>query len=185
MENPATSSPGLDFLLATVKHFGDLNYLDYWKQLRDNGLVVVNGWETAYYTNFSGQSGNGSQSMVVSYATDPAYEVMNSTTPLSDASVAAIIGPDTCFRQIEFVGILKGTKQQALAEKFVDFMLGEKFQADMPGQMAVYPVLSNVTLPDAFIKFAQVPPQPAVLPYDEIAKNRDTWIEAWSSTVLK
>ncbi len=184
-ENPATSSPGLDFLLATVKHFGDPNYLDYWKKLRDNGLVVVDGWETAYYTNFSGQSGNGGQSLVVSYATDPAYEVMNSTTPLSDAPVAAVVGPDTCFHQIEFVGILKGSKELSLAKRFVDFMLSAQFQADMPGQMAVYPVLSNVPLPEAFIKFAQVPPQPAMLPYDEIAKNRDAWIQAWSGVVLK
>ncbi len=184
-ENPSTSSTGLDFLLATVKHFGDPNYLDYWKKLRANGLAVVDGWETAYYTNFSGQSGNGSQSLVVSYATDPAYEVMNSTTPLSDSPVAAVIGPDTCFHQIEFVGILRGTKQAGLAEKFVDFMLSAQFQADMPGQMAVYPVVSNIPLPDAFTKFAQIPPQPASLPYDEIARNRDTWIQAWSDVVLK
>ena len=184
-ENPATSSTGLDFLLATVKHFGDPGYLDYWKKLRGNGLVVVDGWETAYYTNFSGQSGNGSQSLVVSYGTDPAYEVMNSTTPLSEPPVAAVIGPDTCFRQIEFVGILKGTKQLGLAKKFVDFMLGAQFQADVPGQMAVYPVRSGITLPDAFLKFAQIPSQPAVLPYDVIAKNRDGWIEAWSNAVLK
>jgi thiamine transport system substrate-binding protein len=184
-ENPATSSTGLDFLLATVKHFGDPNYLDYWKKLRANGLVVVDGWETAYYTNFSGQSGNGSQSLVVSYATDPAYEVMNSTTPLSDSPVAAVIGPDTCFHQIEFVGILKGTKQAGLAEKFVDFMLSAQFQADMPGQMAVYPVVSNTPLPDEFTKFALIPPQPATLPYDEIASNRDAWIQAWSDAVLK
>jgi thiamine transport system substrate-binding protein len=184
-ENPATSSTGLDFLLATVKHFGDPSYLDYWKKLRDNGLVVVDGWETAYYTNFSGQSGNGTQSLVVSYGTDPAYEVMNSISPLSDSPVAAVIGPDTCFRQIEFVGILKGTKQPGLAEKFVDFMLSGQFQADMPGQMAVYPVLSGVALPDAFTKFAQIPSQPAILAFDEIAKNRDAWIQAWSDAVLK
>ena len=184
-ENPATSSTGLDFLLATVKHFGDPGYLDYWKKLRSNDLVVVDGWETAYYTNFSGQSGKGSQSLVVSYGSDPAYEIMNSTTPLSEPPVAAVIGPDTCFRQIEFVGILKGTKQQSLAEKFVDFMLSEQFQADVPGQMAVYPVRSGVTLPEAFSKFAQIPTQPAVLPYDLIAKNRDGWIEAWSNAVLK
>ena len=110
MENPATSSPGLDFLFATIKHFGDSNYLDYWKQLRANGLVVVDGWETAYYTNFSGSSGQGAQALVVSYATDPAYEVMSASTPIADAPVAAVVGPDTCFHQIEFVGILKGTQ---------------------------------------------------------------------------
>ena len=184
-ENPATSSPGLAFLLATIKHFGDSDYTGYWKDLRQNGLVVVDGWETAYYTNFSGSTGKGQQPMVVSYGTDPAAEVMFATTPISDSPVASILGPDTCFRQIEFVGILKGTVHRALAEKFVDFMLGQKFQADMPGQMFVYPVLPNVTLPDAFVKYAQKASQPAVLAPDVIAANRDAWIQAWSDAVLK
>jgi len=184
MENPATSSPGLDFLLATIKHFGDPNYLGYWKQLRVNGLVVVDGWETAYYTNFSGSSGQGAQALVVSYATDPAYEVMSASTPIAEASVAAVVGPDTCFHQIEFVGILKGTQHLALAQKFVDFMLGAQFQADVPGQMAVYPVASNVSLPDAFTKFAPIPSQPAALSADDIAKNHDAWIQAWTNAVL-
>ena len=184
-ENPATSSPGLAFLLATIKHFGDSDYIGYWKDLRQNGLVVVDGWETAYYTNFSGSTGKGQQPMVVSYGTDPAAEVMFATTPISDSPVASILGPDTCFRQIEFVGILKGTVHRALAEKFVDFMLGQKFQADIPGQMFVYPVLPNVTLPDAFVKYAQKASQPAVLAPDVIAANRDAWIQAWSDAVLK
>jgi len=184
-ENPATSSPGLAFLLATIKHFGDSDYTGYWKDLRQNGLVVVDGWETAYYTNFSGSTGKGQQPMVVSYGTDPAAEVMFATTPISDSPVASILGPDTCFRQIEFVGILKGTVHRALAEKFVDFMLGQKFQADIPGQMFVYPVLPNVTLPDAFVKYAQKASQPAVLAPDVIAANRDAWIQAWSDAVLK
>jgi thiamine transport system substrate-binding protein len=184
MENPATSSPGLDFLFATIKHFGESNYLDYWKQLRANGLVVVDGWETAYYTNFTGASGQGAQSLVVSYATDPAYEVMSASTPIPDAPVAAMIGPDACFHQIEFVGILKGTKRLALAQKFVDFMLSASFQADVPGQMAVYPVALNIPLPDAFTKFAPIPSQPAILSADDISKNRDAWIQAWTNAVL-
>ncbi len=184
-ENPATSSPGLSFLLATVKHFGESKYLDYWKSLRANGVQVVDGWETAYYTNFSGSSGKGPQPLVVSYATDPAAEVMSVQTPPPDSPVGAILGADTCFRQIEFVGILKGTKQVSLAQKFVDFMLSPQFQADMPGQMFVYPVVSNVPLPDAFTKYAPRPTQPATLPPDEIAKNRDAWIQAWTEAVLK
>ena len=184
MENPATSSPGLDFLFATIKHFGDPDYLGYWKQLRANGLVVVDGWETAYYTNFSGSSGQGAQALVVSYATDPAYDVMSASTPIPDAPVAAVVGPDTCFHQIEFVGILKGTKQLALAQKFVDFMLSASFQADVPGQMAVYPVALNISLPDAFTKYAPIPSQPAILSADDISKNRDAWIQAWTNAVL-
>lgn len=184
MENPATSSTGLVFLLATVKYFGDPNYLGFWKDLRQNGLQVVDGWETAYYTNFSGSSGKGAQALVVSYATDPAAEVMNAQTPPPDSPVGVVLGPDTCFRQIEFVGILSGTQQLPLAEKFVDFMLSEQFQADMPGQMFVYPVLPTTALPDAFVRYAQIPAQPATLSPAEIAQGRDGWIQAWTDAVL-
>ncbi len=141
VENPATSSPGLAFLLATVAHFGDPGYLDFWAAMRDNGLVVVNDWETAYYANFSASSGQGPQPMVVSYGSSPPAEVIFAETPLDDSPTASIVGPDTCFRQIEFVGILKGTQHRALAEKFVDFMLnsaipGRYADADvrLPGQ---------------------------------------------------
>ena len=184
VENPATSSPGLVFLLATVKHFGADNYLGYWKSLRDNGVAVVDGWETAYYTNFSGSSGHGPQPLVVSYASSPAAEVVYATTPLTDSPIGSILGPDTCFRQIEFVGILKGTGHPALAQKFVDFMLGQQFQEDMPLQMYVYPVNPAAILPEAFVKYAQVPEQPARLDPAIIAANRDKWIADWTDTVL-
>jgi thiamine transport system substrate-binding protein len=133
VENPATSSPGLAFLLLTVKHFGEAGYLDYWKQLRENEVQVVDGWETAYYTNFSASSGHGPQQMVVSYASSPAAEVVFSETPLTEPPTASIVAPDTCFRQIEFVGILKGSRHADLGRRFVDFMLGPQFQADFPG----------------------------------------------------
>jgi thiamine transport system substrate-binding protein len=185
VENPATSSPGLAFLLATVAHFGDPDYLDFWAALRDNGLVVVNDWETAYYTNFSASSGKGPQPMVVSYGSSPPAEVIFAETPLDDAPTASIVGPDTCFRQIEFVGILKGTQQRALAEKFVDFMLSMDFQEDMPLQMFVFPVNPDAALPDEFVQYAQIPEQPAELDPSEIAANREQWIQAWTETVLR
>ena len=184
VENPATSSPGLAFLLATVAHFGDPGYLDFWAALHDNGLVVVNDWETAYYTNFSASSGQGPQPMVVSYGSSPPAEVIFAQTPLKEAPTASIVGPDTCFRQIEFVGILKGTKQRALAEKFVDFMLSKQFQEDMPLQMFVFPVNQNAALPEEFVKYAQIPDQPAELDPDRIAANREKWIAAWTETVI-
>ena len=184
VENPATSSPGLAFLLATIKHFGTDGYLEYWKSLRANGVAVVDGWETAYYTNFSGSSGHGPQPMVVSYASSPAAEVVFATTPLTDTPIGSILGPGTCFRQIEFIGILKGTKHLALAEKFVDFMLGQPFQEDMPLQMYVYPVNPAAKLPDVFVKYALRPDQPAILAPTVIATNRDQWVQGWMQTVL-
>jgi thiamine transport system substrate-binding protein len=184
-ENPATSSTGLAFMLATVAHFGEDEYLDFWRDLKDNGIVIVDGWETAYYTNFSASSGRGPQPMVVSYGTSPAAEVIFAESPLDDAPTASILGPDTCFRQIEFVGILKGTQNRDLAEKFVDFMLSKEFQEDIPMQMFVYPVNTNAELPDEFLQYAQAPEQTAALSPDEIASNRDRWIQEWTDAVMK
>lgn len=184
-ENPAVSSPGLAFLLATIAKYGPDGYLNYWQQLKQNGLVVVNDWETAYYTNFSGSSGKGSQPLVVSYSSSPPAEVIYAAEPLADAPTASITGDNTCFRQIEFVGILKGTPQPALAEQFVDFMLSKTFQEDMPLQMFVYPVNQNAVLPEAFQKYTQTPAQPAALDPAEISANRQAWLEAWTNAILR
>jgi thiamine transport system substrate-binding protein len=184
-ENPATSSTGLAFLLATVAHFGEDGYLDFWQSLKDNDVAIVDGWETAYYTNFSVSSGKGPQPMVVSYGTSPAAEVIFADPPIDDAPTASIDSPGTCFRQVEFVGILKGTQNRALAEKFVDFMLSQQFQEDMPLQMFVYPVDPSAALPEEFTKYAQSPDQPATLDPGLIAANRDKWIQEWTDVVMK
>jgi thiamine transport system substrate-binding protein len=183
--NPATSSPGLAFLLATIAHFGQDKYLEFWRAMRENQVVVVSDWETGYYTHFSGSSGKGPQPMVVSYASSPAAEVFFAKEPPKEAPTALIVGPDTCFRQVEFVGILKGTKNRAMAEKFIDFMLSPTFQEDMPLQMFVYPVHPKAKIPDVFKLNSQSPEKPATLAPDLISKNRDSWIQSWDKTVLK
>lgn len=182
VENPATSSPGLAFILATRAYFGD-GFLDYWQSLKDNGVVVVDSWETAYYTNFSASSGQGSQPMVVSYASSPAAEVFFASEPLTESPTASIVAPGMCFRQIEFVGILKNGQNRDLAEKFVDFMLSKQFQEDMPLNMFVYPLNQSVQLPEVFTQHAQVASQPASITYAEIAANRDSWIKAWNEVM--
>jgi len=185
VENPATSSPGLGFLLATVKHFGEKGYLDYWQSLRANDVVIVDGWETAYYTNFSASSGHGPQPLAVSYSSSPAAEVVYASSPITDAPTASILGPDTCFRQVEFVGILKGTKHLTLARKFVDFMLSRQFQEDIPLQMFVYPVNVDASLPKEFTLYAQTAAQPAMLDPAMIAAERDKWINEWTAIMTR
>jgi len=185
VENPATSSPGLAFMLATISFFGQNGYLSFWSELRNNGVVVVDGWETAYYTNFSGSSGRGSQPMVVSYASSPAAEVIFSDPPVMDAPTAAILSPGTCYRQIEFAGILAGTRNRALSETFIDFLLDVHFQQDIPLQMFMYPVNQAAQVPPEFIQWAQVAESPASLDPALISQNRERWITAWTETVLR
>lgn len=185
VQNPALSSPGLAFLLATVAEFGEPGYLDYWRKLVENEVVVVNDWESAYYTNFSGSSGKGAQPLVVSYNSSPAAEVVFAASPLAEPPTGSLTAPGMCFRQVEFVGILKGTRQRAAAEKFVDFMLSLPLQEDMPLQMFVFPVHPRAVLPLEFQQVVIIPEKPATLSPQEIAATRDAWIEAWREVVLK
>jgi len=185
VENPATSSPGLAFLLATISRYGEEGYLDFWGKLKYNGVVVVNDWSTAYYTNFSASSGKGLQPMVVSYNTSPAAEVYFASSTITKSPTAVITSPETCFRQIEFAAILKGTDHQYLAEKFIDFMLSTTFQNDIPLQMFMFPVSPDASLPQIFIDNVTIADQPAALTPDLISKNRDRWIQEWTQAVLR
>ncbi|MEO6045683.1 MAG: thiamine ABC transporter substrate-binding protein [Tepidiformaceae bacterium] len=183
IENPASSSPGLAFLTATVDYFGKDGYLAWWKQMRDNGLVVVDSWETAYNTNFTLKGGK--QPIVLSYATSPAFEQMFAEPKRDDAPTGNILPPKGAFRQVEYAGILRGTKNEALARKFIDFLLSKAVQEDIPGQMAVYPVSSEAAVPAAFEKFSKVESAPAKVSAADIAANRDKWIADWTNTVLR
>lgn len=182
IEDPATSSPGLAFLLATVATLDD-GYRDYWRQLKDNDVVVVDSWETAYFTNFSASSGHGPQPMVVSYGSSPTAEVVYADPPVSESPTASLVGDGMCFRQVEFAGILEGTRNRDIAEKFIDFLLGKSFQEDMPLQMFVSPVNPKAAVPDVFIQNSQIPSNPASLDPEVIAINREAWIQGWNSVM--
>jgi thiamine transport system substrate-binding protein len=176
----ATSSPGLAFMLATVAKYGPDKYVDYWKKLRANGVKIVDGWTTAYTVDFSGSSGKGSRPIVVSYGSSPPAEV---TDPAATSAPTAVM-ESSCFRQVEFVGILAGTKHRLAAQKLIDFLLTDAFQADMPGQMYVFPARTDTKVPDAWTKFAVLPKTPLLVSPADIAANRDKWIKQWNDAVL-
>jgi thiamine transport system substrate-binding protein len=178
VENPSTSTPGLAFLLATIDVFGESGWQDYWQRLEANGVTVAEGWEQAYYDLFSGGSGEGEQPLVVSYASSPPVEVTDPATPVDEAPTGVI--PSSCYRQIEFAGILAGTEHEQAAQRFIDFLLSVEFQNDMPGNMFVYPVNQDAILPETFTKYSVVVDDPLLLAPEDVGMNRDTWIEQWT-----
>jgi len=183
VENPATSTPGLAFLLATVAHFGE-GWRDYWRALRENGVLVVDGWEEAYTARFSGAAGSrGTRPIVVSYASSPPAEVYYRSPPPEEAPTAVV--ESSCFRQVELAGILRGARNEDGARKLIDFMLSRRFQEDIPLSMFVFPVNSEAALPPVFERFAVVPESPLELPSDEIEANRADWIDEWTRIVLR
>jgi thiamine transport system substrate-binding protein len=183
VENPATSTPGLAFLLATIARFGEPAWREYWRDLRANDVLVVDGWEQAYFGEFSGAGGgDGDRPIVVSYATSPVAEVVFAEEPLDEAPTAAVTG--SCYRQVEFAGVLAGTEHPDEARAVVDFLLSEPFQEDVPLRMFVYPVLDDAALPDEFVRWAAVPESPLALPPARVATEREGWVGAWTDLMF-
>ncbi|HLS03758.1 MAG TPA: thiamine ABC transporter substrate-binding protein [Actinomycetales bacterium] len=179
VQNPANSSPGLAFLLATIGEFGEDGWQDYWSQLKDNGVKVSNSWTDAYSVEFSGSSGAGPRPLVVSYASSPPYEVPEGA---EEAPTGTLL--ETCFRQVEYAGILTGTDHAEEAKAVIEFFLSAEFQAAIPGEMYVYPVRSDVDLPSEWEKFAAVATDPVQVSEESIEQNREDWIKTWSEVVI-
>ncbi len=177
--NPATSSPGLAFLLATVGAFGEDGWVDYWRQLADNGLKVVDSWSDAYSVDFSGSTGEGDRPIVLSYSTSPAFEVAEGA---AEAPTGALL--NTCFRQVEYAGVLAGAQNPDGARAFVDFLLSDAVQADIPQSMYMYPVNDQIDLPQSWTDFAPLAEDPFTVSIEDINTHRDEWIEQWTQTVI-
>lgn len=180
VQSPATSSPGLAFLLATIATFGEDGWQDYWTSLVDNGVNIVSDWDTAYYQEFSHWGGD--DPLVVSYASSPPAEVIFADPPVDEAPTGVI--DETCYRQIEFAGILAGAENVDAAGLLVDFMLSAAFQESIPLNWFVFPANETVQLPQEFVDYTIVPVSPISLDPALVEENRERWIEEWSELVL-
>jgi thiamine transport system substrate-binding protein len=181
-QDPVASSPGLGFLLGTIAHFGAENWQDYWKSLKTNGVHIAPDWTTAYTIDFSGSSGKGKYPLVVSYGSSPPAEVLYAEIPIDTPPTAVIAS--TCFRQTEYVGALRGTRNPNNAKKLIAYLLDVPFQESMPLSLFVFPVNEKATLPDLFTQFAVAPKNPLTLDPADIEMNRDAWLSSWRDIIL-
>lgn len=178
-QNPETSSPGFGFLLATIAKYGEDGWENYWQSLVDNDVEIVAGWDEAYFGSFQPDAG---RSIVTSYASSPPVDVIFSD-PQPETAPTAVV-EDSCFRQIEFAGVLAGTEHPEAAAALIDFMLSDTYQADLPGNQFVYPVNTSVALPPEFEKFGPPVEDSLTLDPAEIEANREDWIDRWNDIVL-
>ncbi len=182
VQNPATSSPGLAFLLGTIERLGEDDAFRYWAELRANDVLVTDGWTDAYYGAFT-HAGGGDRPLVVSYASSPPAEVLFAEEPLDVAPTGVLL--DTCHRQVEYAGVLRGATDVGAARALVDALLSPAFQADLPLTMFVFPVRGDVALPEVFATHAVLPDAPVAMDPARIDAGRETWIARFDAVVLR
>ncbi|MCX2967534.1 MULTISPECIES: thiamine ABC transporter substrate-binding protein [Streptomyces] len=182
VQNPATSSPGLAFLLATVGAFGEAGWRDYWEDLKANGVLRTEGWEQAYNDHFSASAAgrDGDRPLVVSYASSPPAEVYYGTED-NPGQAPTGVATGTCFQQTEFAGLLDGAANPEGGKALLDFMLSPAFQEDIPLNMFVRPVREDAELPEVFTRYGAEVPEPHRVAPEKIDAHRERWIEQWSS----
>lgn len=181
-QDPETSSPGFAFLLATIAAYGEDGWEGYWQKLADGGVTVSSGWEDAYYGQFKA-GGEGDKTLVTSYASSPVAEVVFSDPKVDTPPTGVVL--DSCFRQIEFAGVLAGTEHPEAAAKLIDFLLSATFQADIPLNMFVSPVNDKVEVPAEYTEFTAKPTRTLTLKPEEIEAKRADWTERWSQIVTR
>jgi thiamine transport system substrate-binding protein len=169
----ATSSPGMAFLLATIAEYGD-GWTDYWKRLMANDTQLTDGWSDSYQVDFTQGGGRGKRPIVVSYDSSPAFTIADDGTSTTSALL------DTCFRQVEYAGVLEGAENPDGARALVDFLLTPQVQAALPDSMYVFPVDAGVELPTEWAEFAKQPARPLEVDPADIAEHRDEWLREWS-----
>ncbi|WP_028643477.1 thiamine ABC transporter substrate-binding protein [Nocardioides sp. URHA0020] len=174
----ATSSPGMAFLLATIARYGD-DWPAYWTRLMANGTQLTDGWSDAYQVDFTQGGGKGKRPIVLSYDSSPAFTVGDDGTSTTSALL------DTCFRQVEYAGVLAGADNPQGAKALVDFLLSPEVQAALPDSMYVFPVDSSVELPADWSAFAKQPTDPWQVDPADIAEHRDEWLREWSDVTSR
>lgn len=183
VQHPATSSPGLAFLAATIAGLGETAAFDWWKAMRANGVKVAKGWTEAYYTDFS--KNGGSRPIVVSYASSPAAEVFYSKTPLTEAPTQSLDIPGAVFRQVEAVALVKGGGNREAAGKFIEFLRSAPVQSALQTTMWMLPVEAKVARAEPLAKFATDPKQFSNPTPEQLAAQSAGWVKQWTRVVLK
>lgn len=182
--NPATSSPGQAFMLATVAGMGEQAAFDWWARMRANGVKVVKGWSEAYYTEFS--RNGGSRPIVVSYATSPAAEVFYSKEKISASPTANVFLPGAVFRQVEGAALLKGASPaaQAAGVKFIEFLRSAPVQQALQTRLWMYPAEPG-TPHHAVLQHAQEPKHFEAVPLRVLTDQAGSWQRRWTQVVIK
>src|SRR5436190_13952636 len=174
-EDPRSATPGLGFLLWMKAVYGD-RAAEQWKRLQPRILTITPGWSEAY-----GLFTKGEAPMVLSYTTSPAYHMVAENTSRYQAAAFE----EGEYLQIEVAGITTTGAKNPLAEKFIAFMTGPKFQDVIPETNWMFPAgKTDKPLNPAFDKLVK-PAKTLLFSPEEVAANRKAWVDEWLAVMSK
>jgi len=176
-ENAQSSDTGKAFLLHTIHEKGSDGYLDYWRDLLDNDVRVLDTWQAAYNAYTAGEA-----PMVVSYSNDQVYAA-NEGRDLDAYEVVFL--NDEGYANPESMAVFADSDVPDLARSFVDFVLSPAAQNVVPQRNYQFPATTTGSLSGTYAEYAKTPPTPVTLTYDDLAGHVSEWVEQWSRLVAQ
>ncbi|MUV89976.1 thiamine ABC transporter substrate-binding protein [Halapricum sp. CBA1109] len=168
------SDPGRAFVLWTVDAKGEDGYLDYWADLLDNGVQVLDDWSPAYEAY-----SNEEAPMVVSYSTDQVF--YGADADLTRHQIGFL--NDQGYANPETMARFADTDNRALARLFMDFVLQPDHQGQVAERNVQFPAVTDAQLDETFDSLAKRPPETVTFSYDRLQGNVDGWISDWARQV--
>ncbi|MFN8169533.1 MAG: hypothetical protein U0S36_12195 [Candidatus Nanopelagicales bacterium] len=180
VENAATSSPGLAFLLATVATYGEDGYQDYWSKLRAN--VKESSTAGPRPTRASTPSAARARGPRRLLRLGPPAEIVYASDPKPTKPFSSVM-ESSCARQVEYAGVLAGADARAApAPSSTGLACGAGRRAAVDVRL---PGRARTPLPDVFATWAATPASPLVLDPAEIDAKRSQWVDAWDQVTLR
>ena len=178
--------PGLAFVLATIAHFGedgDDTWLDYWTELRANGVQVASSWDEAYYGASPGlrrgrpaarrlvrlEPGGGGRLRPTPRPTrPPPPRSTRAATDRSSSRACSRAPPARSWRARSSTSCWR-----------------PRSRPNIPLDMFVYPARCRTGAARRVPRHALRPRHPLTLDPAAIDAGRDRWIEEWTQIVLR
>lgn len=175
IQDPRSSTPGLGLLMWVKTAYGDAAP-GIWEGLADNIVTVTKGWSESYGLFLEGEA-----DMVLSYTTSPAYHLIAE----EDDSKAAAMFDEGHYMQVEVAAKMAATDQPELADRFLQFMVSDRFQSIIPTTNWMYPAVTpDSGLPEGFDTLA-TPETSLLLSPEEAAAIRDEALEEWRAALSR
>jgi thiamine transport system substrate-binding protein len=169
IQDPRASTPGLGLLLWVQTAYGD-EASKIWQQLAPKILTITKGWSEAYGLFLKGEA-----EMVLSYTTSPAYHLIAEGDDRFDSAPFV----EGHYLQVEVAALLKSSRQQELARRFMAFISTDDFQNIIPTTNWMFPAVKTATpLPQGFSTL-RYPQKSLILDSAEVERNRKQWIVDW------
>jgi len=191
--SPETSSPGRAFMTATVDYFENdqdntTDWTDWWTAMAGNDAIITTGWSEAYETHYTGGYGEytngyvGDANIVVSYCHSPGVEAWYNGNWTKSKALDL---PRAAFHQVEYVSAVQGGNLDA-ASAFIEYLLSEEVNVNMPTENFMYSVLDGTDLPEegGYRYHSTIPTKAAEINATVIADNMENWLAEWNDAMV-